>query len=142
MAYEPVYMVWEYYDGVRSGIASYAGSPHHFECESHPAQDDGPEVYRLWPIDDQLLDLAQEQWRIFRVWEMRFHLGQETTQTHPGNRGQNARYDELEDQIHAQLKSSAKPLHRARGHFRAAPDQPKRPVGCWADLEVQWKPAE
>jgi len=138
MAFAPVYMVWDFYDGVRSGIASYQGAPHYFECESDPAQDDHPEVYRLWPIDQSLLPLAQEQWRIFRAWELRFHRGEAPEETHPGRRGQNARYDELADLIQPRLKSSSGLIPRARADFRSVRDQPERPVGCLADLEVQW----
>ena len=29
---EPVYMVWDRYDGPRTGIASFQGSSHYFAC--------------------------------------------------------------------------------------------------------------
>jgi hypothetical protein len=142
MAFEPVYMVWDYYDGILSGIASYAGAPHYFELTFDPAQDDYSEVYELWPIDQPLLNLAQEQWQIYRAWEMRFHLGEVSGETHPGHRGQDARYDELEDQIHPRLKSFGGIPSRARADFRPVRDQPERPVGCFREMEVEWSSVE
>ena len=90
MAFEPVYMVWDYYDGVRSGLASYGGTPHYFECEFDQAHGECSELYQLWPIDHQLPTLATEQWNLYRAWKMRFHLGEVPVKTHPGYR-----YDEL-----------------------------------------------
>ena len=140
MAYEPVYMVWDIYDGVRSGLASYEGAPHYFECEFDHAHGGYSEAYLLWPIDQQLLTLATEQWQIYRAWEMRFHRGELPVKTHPGNRGQSPRYDELEDQIDRHLT-------RLRGFalgsedFRSLADgysstylRPKGKSGCSEDL--------
>jgi hypothetical protein len=140
MTFEPVYMVWDFYDGVRSGLASYGGVPHYFECEFDHAHAEYSEVYQLWPIEQQLLTLATEQWQLYRAWEIRFHLGEESIKTHPGNRGQSPRYDELEDQIDRHLSSLGKPIGRAFAKFQAVSVQPERPVGCLREMEVDWSP--
>ena len=90
---ERVLMVWDIYDGVRSGVALYRGEPHYFDCEFDDEAGGYTNVFRLWPIDQNLLTQATEQWQIYRSWELRFHSGEVAVETHPGNRGQNARYE-------------------------------------------------
>jgi hypothetical protein len=140
MAFEPVYMVWDLYDGVRSGLACYGGAPHYFECELDNEHGGYSEVYLLWPIGQQLLMLATEQWQLYRAWEMRFHLGEVPLETHPGHRGQNPRYDELEDQIDRNLNSLGTPTGRAFAEFQPISDQPELPEGCLREMEVEWRP--
>ncbi len=140
MAFEPVYMVWDLYDGVRSGLASYGGAPHYFECELDQVQGGYAERYLLWPIDQKLLTLATEQWQIYRAWEMSFHLGEVPIETHPGYRGQSPRYDELQDQIDRHLSSRGTSAHRALADFRPIGDQPDLPAGCLREMEVEWGP--
>jgi len=77
-----------------------------------------------------LLQLATEQWQIYRVWERKFHLGEVPLDTHPGNRGQSACYDEIEDCINEYLKSLSAPTHRLIAKFEAQEDQPELPRGC------------
>jgi hypothetical protein len=135
---ERVLMVWDIYDGVRSGIALFRGEPHYFDCEFDSEVDDYSTTFRLWPMDENLLKQATEQWMIYRSWERRFHSGEVTLATHPGNRGQNARYDEIEDQIEQFLNSLGKPAQRVFAKFEAKEDQPELPAGCLREMEVTW----
>jgi len=82
--------------------------------------------------------LAMEQWKIFRTWELRFHLGEVPVETHPGYGSQNARYDELEEEIDRHLSALGTPTHRALADFRPMSDQPELPEACLRELEVQW----
>lgn len=138
MQFERVYMVWDFYDGARSGLACFGGEPHYFDCEFDHVHAEYTDIYQLWPIDQQLLALATEQWRIYESWERRFHSGEVPETTHPGHRGQNARYDDLEDEIDRRLSFLSAPACRARGEFRARVGQPDPPPGCAAEMEVQW----
>lgn len=88
-----VLIIRDCYDGVRSGIALYLGEPHYFDCEFDREAGDYAGVFRLWPMDPNVLELATEQWQIYRAWEHRFHSGEVPVAAHPGNRGQNSRYD-------------------------------------------------
>lgn len=137
MIKEPVLMVWDYYDGVRSGVALYLGEPHYFDCEFDHAAG-YTNVFRLWPMNQTLLALATEQWRIYRAWERRFHSGEVSVETHPGNRGQNSRYDEIEDQLDQYFGSLGEPAYRAVADFDARKYQPDLPDGCLKELEVTW----
>ena len=133
-----VYMVWDYYDGVRSGIADYDGKPHYFECPFDDEADEYGDSYELYSISDETLELALEQWAIYRAWELKFHSGKESHDPHPGHGGVDSRYDELEDLIHRSLK--VKPVAASvTGIFTPKKDQPELPVGCIRELEVDWR---
>jgi hypothetical protein len=138
MAFERVYMVWDIYDGVRSGIADYRGRPHYFDCALDPDNGGYADAYELWPIDRQLLALATERWALYRAWERRFHSGEVPGETHPGHRGQNHRYDELGDRIDQWLKMRGPAARRALAEFRACADQRELPYGCLREVEVEW----
>jgi hypothetical protein len=131
-------MVWDFYDGVRSGLACFRGAPYHFDCEFDGVRGEYSEIYQLWPIDQEFLALSTEQWQIYRAWEHRFHSGEVSVETHPGHRGQNARYDDLEDEIDRRLESRGATTVRARAGFRARDEQTALPFGCLAEMEVRW----
>ena len=135
---EHVYLVWDFYDGVRSGIAGYRGSPHYFDCEFDHGVDDYSPSFRLWPIDKEIFDLALEQWQIYRAWERIYISGGVSAESHPGNRGQDRRYDEIQARLHEMLKPLGPPAHRAIAWFEARADQQTLPAGCIRELEVEW----
>ena len=136
---ERVLMVWDFFDGVRSGVALYSGEPHYFDCEFDTDADDFAGVFRLWRIDRVLLALAIEQWQIYRDWEHRFHSAEADLNSHPGNRGQNAGYDEIEDEIDQYLSLLGDPAHRAAATFEEREDQPQLPSGCLREMDVTWR---
>lgn len=140
MAFEPVHMVWDIYDGPRSGLASFEGSPYYFKCLFDDAQGGYSDAFQLWPIDQEFQTLATEQWQIYRAWERQFHSGAVMLETHPGNRGQSARYDELDDEIKRRLGSFGAPACEATVNFRARENQPELPYGCLLELEAEWSP--
>jgi len=131
-------MIWETYDGVRSGLASYRGTAHYFNCPLDRTRGEYADFFELWPINQALLGLANEQWHIYRAWERRFHSGDVPLETHPGHRGQNARYDELDDQIKRELGSFGAPSYRAHADFLVRDNQPDLPEGCLREMEVSW----
>jgi hypothetical protein len=132
-------MVWDLYDGIRSGLAEFHGAPHYFECVF---QDDNyTDTFELRPIDSLLLAEATEQWSIYRAWERRFHSGEASLDTHPGHGGVVPRYDELERSINARLESLVEHPILASADFRVVSDQPALPDGCLREVEVLWTPA-
>ena len=46
-----VLMVWDIYDGVRSGVALYRGELHCFDCQFDRERGGYTDVFLLWPID-------------------------------------------------------------------------------------------
>lgn len=134
---EHVYMVWDIYDGVRSGIADYLGEPHYFECVVDDQEQEYSNNFELKPIDRETLLEAQEQWSIYRAWEAKFHGGSEVLETHPGHGGVNQRYDELERLVKDRLE--AIPVATSvPASFQAKEDQPELPDGCLREMEVVW----
>lgn len=91
MTSEPVYAAWEYYDGVRTGVANFMGEPYVFAQEWSESQQAYLPTYSLTPNTKQVLSLVLEQWRIFRAWEIAFHNGKVEASTHPGLLGKGAR---------------------------------------------------
>ena len=136
--YETVYMVWDIYDRARSGIANYKSEPCYFNCRLDP-EGGYSEQFELAPISNELLELATKQWKIYRTWEMKYHTGKVKLETHPGNKGIDKKYDELDELI----KDGKNKLHKYRclftGSFRALPDQDHLPDGVLREVEVEWQ---
>ena len=130
-------MIWELYDGPRSGLADYKGIPHYFNCI---LSDEGgySDEFELFPINSNFLLLATEQWKIYREWEAKYHTGNEVVETHPGNRGRNERYDELQDELDAMIKKLSKLDVLCLGSFQSLPDQSELPDGVLRNIEVEW----
>ena len=116
---EYVYTVWDLYDGVRSGIADYRGEPHFFESLFSDDDDQCIDEFKLTPIDRRTLELAQEQWAIYRVWEKRFRSGAEPLETHPGHGGVGGRFRAREE-----------PSDLPDGCLRGRPSD-RQPDGSW-----------
>jgi len=138
---EKVHAVWEYYDGPRTGIADYRGHPHYFTCSWDPSSDDYSSTFALSPIKPETLALAMEQWALWREWEVAFHSGQASSESHPGRGGRNKRYDELQQllQLHLDaLPSASLMLHAS---FQPLPDIAETPVGVMRELQVEWSAA-
>ena len=137
---ETVHTVADYTDGPRSGIADYCGRPHYFRCEWDAAANDYVRTYRLAEIDAETFAIALEQWQIWRRWELAFHSGQASADSHPGRGGRDARYDELERILQSRL--GALPARvRVCAALHPAPDAPTLPVGVMRPLLVEWSPA-
>jgi len=144
-------MVWEYYDGPRSGIADFGGEPHYFEsgwCDVGDVGDDVDDVFALAPVDAETLALAREQWTIWRAWELAFHSGLVTQETHPGHGGRDARYDELEALLEHRIAVPMNPQVVATASFEADAQGPDLPRGMmrellvtWGDANRPWRPA-
>ncbi|RZS29474.1 hypothetical protein EV193_12117 [Herbihabitans rhizosphaerae] len=95
--FEPVHVEHEWYDGPRAGIADVDRVPHYFRAVEPIAPDELPERFHVWPADDQVLAWEREQWLIHVRWNDRYEAGTAGVDTHPGHRGTDPRYDELDD---------------------------------------------
>jgi hypothetical protein len=132
MAYERVFTVDDYYDGPRSGIASYLGRPHHYFCEWDEARGDYSDTFRLTPIDEETFSLAMERWSIWEQWDAAFRRGEVAQSTHPGLPGSNPRYAELQRTLEARLALRPAIRKRKHGTFRWSTE---------AGEEVEWSDA-
>ena len=131
-------MIWDYWDGPRSGVAMYAGQPHFYRCEWDEAAHDYGDTFILVPIDQETFSLAKEQWSIWRQWEAAFHNGEVAASTHPGLEGSNPRYAELQRDIEGRLDLQPRDRDRKRATFRVQPGQESQTPGIMRELEVEW----
>ncbi|MFG2304524.1 hypothetical protein [Actinacidiphila glaucinigra] len=92
--FERVYVELEWYSGPRAGLACVDGKPHYFQGNDWNDADEADE-YSVWPASDAAVELEREQWAIFARWNERHEAGRVGPETHPGQGGIDARYDEL-----------------------------------------------
>ena len=136
MAFERVFTIWDYWDGPRSGIASYVGEPHYYKCgESEEGYSD---EFFLAPVSAETFSLAMEQWAIWRDWEAAFHRGEVPESTHPALPGSNQRYAKIQALLDSQLSQLPHHRRKARARFRAEQGQANTPKGVLRELEVEW----
>ena len=67
---ERVHVENEWYDGPRAGVADVDGIPHRFKSIFDEAEGRYLETFLVWPIDEKLVALEVEQWRIFVEWNV------------------------------------------------------------------------
>jgi hypothetical protein len=140
VTFERVHMIWDIYDGPRTGLADYRGRVHAFACEWAEPEQYFSAMYSLSPIDEETMSLAVEQWGIYRRWEVRFHRGELPLETHPASPGQDQRYAELDARIKERV-ARAPVAARAEAQFRPLPGQDDLPAGVLRELEVEWRDA-
>ena len=133
---EVVHTVTDYYDGPRKGIANYQGIPHFYECEFGAANDDYSDRYQLTPIDEQLFQLALEDWGIWKRWEAAYYAGKTGLETHPALPEDRSRHEELAIILDNGLQSSSSAIVRI-GKFSPLGDL-KLPSGVLRPLQVEW----
>jgi hypothetical protein len=87
MIVERVHSVWDYYDGILTGVADYRGTPHYFEKDWSVELKDYLSTFTLTPISESELREVVEREHVFRTWEAKFHRGEAEGSTHPGGDG-------------------------------------------------------
>lgn len=138
MTVERVYSITNFYDGPKEGIANYAGLPHHYLYEWDEALDDYAGTFSLAPVDTNTMELALEQWNIWRKWEVAFHRGAVAHRTHPAFGGMDARYDELAAILKPRFKSIPRLPDHFRASFRLDHEAPDPEHGWLTSTTVEW----
>jgi len=107
--FERVHIELDWWDGPRSGLADVDGAPCYFQSVDLCEPDD---EFLVWPASGLALALEREQWAIFVKWNHRYETGSATVDSHPGQGGISARYDELQDLLapHRAVPSGARRL--------------------------------
>jgi hypothetical protein len=116
--YEIVHTMTDYWDGPRGGIAQFQGRPHVYESLFDQAADDWTDVFLLQPINDETLQLALEDWAIWKRWEAAYTAGLTTIETHPALPADRQRHEELQATLSERLRVDPTTAVRARGDFR------------------------
>jgi hypothetical protein len=94
--FEIVYMIADWYDGARKGVAGMHGRPHYFENCWDKEKQYWTDVFLLRLLDEETFALALEDWSIWRRWEQAFEEGKTAHDTHPCLPEDRARHLELE----------------------------------------------
>ena len=140
MKFEPVIMMWDYFDGARTGMAEFNGIAHYFDGKFDETLIGFPEDYELSPVCDQFLKSAHKQWKIYRDWQFKFRQGLEVQENHPGGRGTNPEYDRLQDELDIGIDALTPLPDRYIPEFRAsATNQDHIPKGAYRDFEAKWR---
>ncbi|MBV9850347.1 MAG: hypothetical protein JO250_11790 [Armatimonadetes bacterium] len=132
-----MHTVADYYDGPREGIANFGGAPHAYRCVFDEAANDWSDVFLLHPVDDETLQLALEDWRIWRRWEREFHEGRVTVHSHSALPEDRRRHEQLTRILEARLRFSPVGALQAKADFRGAVSSPDTP-GIMRPLLVRW----
>ena len=135
MALERLHVTLVFWDGPRSGIADFQGTPHHFECELDATGNEYAETYVMTQAADELVVLAREHETIREDWWRAYQSGEASAQSNPQRLGQNPRLAELEKLIEARIAAAPAPSFRVRGAFHAFPNAPVGEV-----YKVEWRP--
>ncbi len=141
MIFEQVHAVWEFSDGIRTGIADLDGSPHYFASRSAEAEGGYSDNFRLYPVTSEFLKIAVHNWHIFQAWERKFQSGKAELTTHPGRGGIDAEYDELQSWLNDQLTRFLPLPMLYTAVFRELANQEDLPAGVLREVEVAWSPS-
>jgi hypothetical protein len=134
--FEPVHTMTDYYDGPRRGIADYRGRPHLYESRWSDIETNQEDTFLLMPIIAETFELALEAWAIWRRWEIAFHEGRASADTHPALPEDRTRYDEISQELNKRLVMDESQAFCAKAAFQA-PEQEKSGPG-WKPLIVEW----
>jgi len=135
--FEPVHTMTDYYDGPRRGIADYRGRPHLYESRWSDTDTDQEDTFLLMPISAETFELALEDWAIWRRWEIAFHEGRTSVDTHPALPEDRTRYDEIKQELNRRLVMDESQAICAKATFQAI-EQVKSEPG-WKPLIVEWR---
>lgn len=136
--YEKIYAVFDYYDGVLTGIADFKGIPHYFARSFNKNQDEyESDHFFLKPIDEKTLQLAMEDWAIWERW----YTSKSPIDTHPALPKDRERHEEIEKILAERLTIDTETAIEAQGdiqpdHSDVEFDPATNP---FAKLQVKWK---
>jgi hypothetical protein len=115
--FERVHVELDWYDGPRGGLADVGGVVHYFQAvPDFYRSDELDDKFLVWPASAAAFAWEREQWAIFVAWNSRYEAGTASVDSHPGEGGVDARYDELESLLAA---------------HRVVPDEALRLVAEW-----------
>ena len=100
---EQVYTMTDYYDGPRCGMADFLGRPHLYRSLWADIDHERDDVFELFPVDQELFELALEDWAIWRRWRAAFDRGEVSVDSHPALPADRNRQEEIDKILKPQL---------------------------------------
>lgn len=142
--FERVYTVHDYDDGPRGGLADFGGAPHAYRSLWDADAEDWEETFSLSPVTAEQVALVMEDWAIWCRWQVAFHAGETTEETHPALPADRARHEELKPLVDRALEIDPARRRIAVGTFRVVgPALPgPRVPSSRVPLQVRWTVVE
>lgn len=135
--FELVYVISDYWDQPRSGVADYHGEPHWFENIFDEEHDTYSEDYWLTRLTPEESAMVKEQSEIFLRWRHAFDRGEVDISSHPALPKDAERFAKLKNYIQTAIKSKAAQRFKVTGKLALLePATQKRET---ATFQVQWR---
>jgi len=116
--FEPIYY-YEWYDGPKMGVADFNGNPYYFESEWNHLNDSKIiEIFRLSPVNEELLELSKESWSIWKRWENAFKKKQIEKSTHPYLPEDKIKGEKINEKLKKQLKLDKSNFFKMYAEFK------------------------
>ena len=138
--FERVYTVNDWYDGPRTGFATYRGLPARYLSRWDNASGGWAPFYELEIVTAEVIALACEDWMIWRRWQQAYHAGSVSEDSWPALPDERGRSAELRQVLEPLLANPPVDPIYASGEFRRDPrgnPTHREPY----DLEVCWRDA-
>src|SRR5262249_44238017 len=98
---------------------------------------DQEDTFLLMPITLETLELALEDWAIWRRWETAFHEGRTSTDTHPALPEDRSRHNEINQELNKRLVMDESQAFCAKAIFQMRKQEIIEPG--WRPLIVEWR---
>lgn len=121
--FEPVLTMTDYYDGPRGGIAFYNGTPHLYKSRLINLGSDIDDIFFLMPLASKIVELALEDWAIWKRWRTAFDQGKATLETHPALPKDRIRHYEISAILQSELLINEEKSFCAKAKFKPADNQ-------------------
>jgi len=141
LEYEDIHTVFDYYDGIRTGIANFHGVPHYYERPFDEALNDWADYFLLKPIDQETFRLAMEDWAIWQQWYVAWQTGKTPSETHPALPEDRARHDQIQSVVVQHFVVNADVDMKAKGELLRDYEgiEPKHATNPLARLRIKWR---
>ncbi|OON69048.1 hypothetical protein [Hymenobacter sp. CRA2] len=127
---------FDWYDGIRGGVATYNGQPCYFESQCVDIFTQGVDWFKLSPISNEAFEQEIEQWTLWRKYDAAFRAGLVGAEHHPFLPEDGEKGEELQRRLNHQLVIDENNVLIAQAEFFGLDEQIKQ--ADEAELEVRW----
>ena len=132
--YERVHIEIGWYDGPREGICEINGKLHRFVSEFSEEMDDYTDLFKIYPVSDDIYKLEKEQWKIFVEWNYKYEKGEVSVDSHPAN---NNRWKEIDKLLEEERKNVPENVKVAKARFERI-ERKNRYEESGPDYKLSW----
>ena len=122
---------------VRAEASQTIAAGHLYESRWSDIDTDQEDTFLLMPISAETFELALEDWAIWRRWEIAFHEGRTSVDTHPALPEDRTRYDEIKQELNKRLVMDESQAICAKATFQAIEQVKSEPGVEATDCRVE-----